>query len=405
MANEQVLVFIEQIKDGAIQTQKEYGIFASVTIAQAILESTYGTSYLATTDNNLFGIKFPGNHDASIIISQGSWATDDGGYYCHYESWSDSLKDHGFFLKNNSRYTESGTFEATTPQEQIRCIAKGGYASDEDYANKIISEIEYYNLTQYDNSITSAEQVENAVQWSINIAKDETHGYDQENRWGVDYDCSSLVISAYEQAGILLKTNGATYTGNLKEVALKTGFHIVEWNNDMNNLVRGDIILNEVHHVCMYIGNGKIVQASINELGTTTGGQTGDQTGNEISIKDFYVYSSGWDYVLRYKEGSIVIPPKPSEEVWKDIVKSGYNINSLSEEQKVLLKSLSYGDEISIKRSPLKNKSFYGRNCIGNHLKILHKSYIINSVDFKGFLNVGKGITLYVNPLFVKEVT
>ena len=151
MSNEQVLAFIEQIKDGAIQGQKDYGVFASVTISQGIIESTYGTSKLAKTDNNLFGIKFPGKHDPRLTITQGTWATDDGGYYCHYQSWNDSILDHGYFLKNNSRYTENGVFNAKDCFEQVDCIANAGYASDPNYAETIKGEIRYYNLQQYDN--------------------------------------------------------------------------------------------------------------------------------------------------------------------------------------------------------------------------------------------------------------
>lgn len=78
-------------------------------------------------------------------------------------------------------------------------------------------------------STDSGIKVENAVKWLIDIANDDTHGYDQTNRWSPDYDCSSFVISGYEQAGIPLKTNGATYTGDLKAVALSTGFTLVDW--------------------------------------------------------------------------------------------------------------------------------------------------------------------------------
>jgi hypothetical protein len=99
-----------------------------------------------------------------------------------------------------------------------------------------------------------------------------------------------------------LKTNGATYTGDMKAVCLSLGFKEVTWNQDVNNLVRGDICLNEVHHVSLYIGNGKLVQASANENGTATGGQTGDQTGQEIWVRDFYNYP--WDCVLRLGNGA-----------------------------------------------------------------------------------------------------
>ena len=54
-------------------------------------------------------------------------------------------------------------------------------------------------------------KTEKAVTWAIEIANDPAHGYDQDNRWGPDYDCSSLVISAWQQAGVPVKTKGATY--------------------------------------------------------------------------------------------------------------------------------------------------------------------------------------------------
>ena len=66
---------------------------------------------------------------------------------------------------------------------------------------------------------------------------------------------------------------------------------------------RGDVLLNHVHHTAMYIGNGQLVQASINEKGTATGGQSGDQKQlwgqrGEINIRSYYNYP--WNCVLRY---------------------------------------------------------------------------------------------------------
>ena len=58
-------------------------------------------------------------------------------------------------------------------------------------------------------------------------AADNSHGYDQANRWGPDYDCSSAVISAWELAGVPVKTNGAAYTGNMRGVFLRCGFEDV----------------------------------------------------------------------------------------------------------------------------------------------------------------------------------
>ena len=52
--------------------------------------------------------------------------------------------------------------------------------------------------------------IESAVNWAVKIANDNSHGYDQNSRWGPNYDCSSLVISAFEQAGCKVKSGGAS---------------------------------------------------------------------------------------------------------------------------------------------------------------------------------------------------
>lgn len=145
--------------------------------------------------------------------------------------------------------------------------------------------------------------IEKAVSQMETWANDPEHGYDQTYRWGEkgDYDCSSAVISAWEMAGVPVKSNGATYTGNIYNVFLKLGFKDVTSSVDLSNgngLQRGDILLNHVHHVAMYCGSGKEVEASINEKGTATGGSPGDQTGKEFLIRSYRNYP--WDCVLRY---------------------------------------------------------------------------------------------------------
>lgn len=135
-------------------------------------------------------------------------------------------------------------------------------------------------------------------------AKDDSHGYDQDYRWGEkgDYDCSSAVIQAWQNAGVPVKSGGATYTGDMKNVFLKNGF--VDVTSKVNvatgsGLLRGDVLLNEAHHVAMYCGNGKEVEASINEKGTAHGGKPGDQTGKEFLIRSYRNYP--WNCVLRYR--------------------------------------------------------------------------------------------------------
>ena len=146
--------------------------------------------------------------------------------------------------------------------------------------------------------------VTEAVSWAVGIAQDDSHGYSQYKRWGPDYDCSSLVISAYEQAGVPVKEAGATYTANMRRAFEQCGFSVLLYRSGMT-LVKGDILLNERRHTAMYIGDGRVVHASINEKGTITGGAPGDQTGKEICVRSFYTPSYGWDYVLRCKESEV----------------------------------------------------------------------------------------------------
>ena len=114
-------------------------------------------------------------------------------------------------------------------------------------------------------------KTEKAIRQMETWAKDDSHGYDQDYRWGEkgDYDCSSAVIQAWQNAGVPVKSGGATYTGDMKNVFLKNGF--VDVTSKVNvatgsGLLRGDVLLNEAHHVAMYCGNGKEVEASMEPL-------------------------------------------------------------------------------------------------------------------------------------------
>lgn len=161
--------------------------------------------------------------------------------------------------------------------------------------------------------------IENATAQMEAWAADDSHGYDQQYRWGErgDYDCSAAVIQAWELAGVPVKSSGATYTGNMRGVFLRCGFQDVTGSVDLasgSGLQRGDVLLNIANHTAMYCGAGQEVEASINELGGTTGGQPGDQTGREFLVRPYRNYP--WNCVLRYggEGGTTSVRPRPSYE-------------------------------------------------------------------------------------------
>ena len=128
----------------------------SVALGQSILESGWGGSTLSSRYNNYFGIKCSTSSPyQSGCINMGS------GEYLHssyqiisssfriYGSRTDSFLDHGYFLTHNSRY--GGAFAHTDdPDRFIREVARAGYATDPNYAQKVINLMNAYNLYQYD---------------------------------------------------------------------------------------------------------------------------------------------------------------------------------------------------------------------------------------------------------------
>lgn len=145
-------------------------------------------------------------------------------------------------------------------------------------------------------------KIEKAVSWAESIALNSSHGYSQVNRWGPDYDCSSLVIQALENSGIPAKSRGATTTRDMAPVLKNLGFRDIINSVDIRSgkgLRRGDVLLSS-SHTAFYSGDGNIVHASIDENGTIIGAHKGDQTGREICIRSYY--NKPWSSVLRFEE-------------------------------------------------------------------------------------------------------
>ena len=159
-----------------------------------------------------------------------------------------------------------------------------------------------YQATDLSGGNEAFDKVESYVQKAIAIANNNMHGYSQANRDGYpDYDCSSLVCHVVQEAGIPVMANGASYTGNMRDAFLKSGFVPVRVNlATCSGMKRGDILLrddtpqHQGDHTAIYIGNRQIVQAG----GPNGHPEPGDQTGEEIKVMGYYNFP--WSVVLRF---------------------------------------------------------------------------------------------------------
>jgi hypothetical protein len=150
--------FIDAQAPAAQSSDRATGVPASVTLAQAILESGWGKSALAREDHNLFGMKCfgsPGDHAigcrdyATFECSPIGGCFDMDATFRAYANVADSYRDHGDLLANWSRYA-TAMDHADDPKRFAREIHKAGYATDPQYADKLIGIMDDYDLYRFD---------------------------------------------------------------------------------------------------------------------------------------------------------------------------------------------------------------------------------------------------------------
>ena len=168
---------------------------------------------------------------------------------------------------------------------KIRAQKETGVAAKTKDANNIP------NSTFTAKPIPSSER---AIDFAKKVANDNNIGYVFGGKGGTAYDCSSFVIDAYQNAGVDVKGEGASYTGNMIDAFQKTGkFEYISGNPNVEDLKPGDVVITPGSHTEMYIGNGKLIGAR-----DDFDGRAGDSSGNEISIKDYY---GTWSGYLKFK--------------------------------------------------------------------------------------------------------
>jgi len=139
--------YISKYKDIAIREMYDYGIPASITLAQGILESGLGKSELAIKANNHFGIKCHNEW-----VGEKMYHDDDASQECFrkYKNAEESFIDHSQFLKSRARYSFLFELDRTDYKGWAKGLKEAGYATDPKYPTRLINLIEEQDLHKYD---------------------------------------------------------------------------------------------------------------------------------------------------------------------------------------------------------------------------------------------------------------
>lgn len=296
--------FINAVAPYAVADMEKHDIYASVTIAQAILESGWGKDNIAVKYKNFFGMKSTKEHTSGNEYWKGTAvylnASEGGGdYFRVYDSLKNSIFDHGRNFHVTSTYKKHGVLECISknlgPKEQLRRIALSGYAVNRDgsiakpdgsrtYDVYLYQEIiQKYNLEKYDKMTVNDFESAGGNQEIIEIAKSKLGC---PYKWGAKgpnaFDCSGLVYWVYAQKNIAVpgSTDGYKQYKNTKKE--------ISWNDAQP----GDILIifdNErsasCGHAGIYLGNDQYIHAP----------QTGDvvkiSTGAKSKFKHVFRFS------------------------------------------------------------------------------------------------------------------
>ena len=279
--------FVAAVGESAKIVADKYDLYASVMIAQSILESGYGNTALGSNPYfNLYGMK--GSFNGHSVNFNTQECNPDGSFYTiqsnfrDYDNYFESMNDYANLLNGTSSLTDyyQGATKsvAKSPEDACKWL-QGRYATDINYASKLMSLIETYDLTRYDVKDNDYINTVNNSDAKLVVNEDGSSKYRNYTMldyakleavatsklgynyvWGGEsdeeggYDCSGLVLYSYQQAfGITLPRTSKEMSSLGVEVSfddLKMGDLLFFSNNEEG-----------VHHVAMYLGNGYYIQS------------------------------------------------------------------------------------------------------------------------------------------------
>ena len=197
--------YINMYSQMAIEQERKHSVPASITLAQAILESGAGTSYLAKEANNHFGIKCQTDWQGARAYKDAEIPNE---CFRKYSSVADSYEDHSRFLTDRPRYERLFSYRKTDYIAWAKGLQDCGYATDKGYANKLIRIIELYELYQYNSDNRTANRRVTTTQ-SLPPAPQPS---------------ASIPRSIYKTYGLIYVM--ARFNDSLEEIAIDLGFKV-----------------------------------------------------------------------------------------------------------------------------------------------------------------------------------
>lgn len=148
--------FIKEIGPIAKEVDREFELLPSITIAQACLESDYGQSSLSQKYNNLFGVKGNNPNTSAVLTTKeyvkGKWVVVKARFQI-YDSYEASIRAHARLFQKGTTWDKQQyrhVLTAKNYRKQAHALVQDGYATDPNYAGKLIKLIEQYHLDRFD---------------------------------------------------------------------------------------------------------------------------------------------------------------------------------------------------------------------------------------------------------------
>lgn len=216
-------IFLNKITGNVLNCWSKYKILPSVIVAQAILESSWGESQLAQKANNLFGIKANSTWSGDkYLVTTSEYVNGKkiyiDAYFRKYKSWDESITNHSLFL-NKTRYQK--IIGNTDYKDVCKLLQSCGYATDINYANKLIGVIESNNLTRFDKGINSnnniADKDVSNLEFSSGTLKKELETKFKDKKYHAELDAKAVKILKHKSK---LKSNGFLESGDFLAISL-----------------------------------------------------------------------------------------------------------------------------------------------------------------------------------------